>query len=521
MSQPAALVDDEPLTRLLASLRGAGLFLLLGVAALIGLFHVEAMNAVRTWIDSTAYNHCFLVVPIVIWLIWDRRFSLHGLAAAPLPVAALLIPPLAAVWLAAERLGIMEGRQLVALTMVEVLFLATLGWRLWRALMGPLLYLYFLVPFGEFLTPKLQDVTTWFTRHGLNLLGIPAYIDGYIIEIPEGTFFVAEACAGLRFLIASIAFGALYALMMYRSPFRRLAFILLSIAVPIVANGIRAMGIVVLGHILGSAEAGAADHIIYGWVFFSFVILLLILAGLPFREDSEPDPVNLSPMAPAQGGSLMGLAAAAGVVLLAAAGPLSVFALGQASASMPPLTLKPLDFSPACLNTGATITPPPGMIGQTMAQQVDCGGIVLNVLVEVFPPRSTAGPVGAEQKRLTRPTSPEDSSETVLAPGDNTVPSAWHIVASTEPAFVAAAAVWINGETFSPGMAMRLAMARTSVFGTAFAPVLVVVIPAANWTHVETAEKRRMAERIALFVRETPGIGDQIREISKRAGGGG
>ena len=157
---------------------------------------------------------------------------------------------------------------------------------------GPLLYLYFLVPFGEFLTPKLQDITTWFIGQGVDILGIPAYIDGYVIEIPQGTFFVAEACAGLRFLIASIAFGCLYALLMYRSPVRRGLFILASIIVPVVANGFRGLGIVVLGYMLNSAQAAAADHIIYGWVFFSFVILLLIVLGLPFRQDDRLYPVT-------------------------------------------------------------------------------------------------------------------------------------------------------------------------------------------------------------------------------------
>ena len=183
----------------------------------------------------------------------------------------------------------MEGRQLVAVSFAELLFLVVLGKRLWWAMAGPLLYLYFLVPFGEFLTPKLQDITTWFIRHGLEILGIPAYIDGYIIEIPQGTFFVAEACAGLRFLIASIAFGCLYALMMYRSPVRRGVFILVSIIVPIIANGFRGIGIVYLGYLLGGAQAAAADHMIYGWVFFSAVILLLIALGLPFRQDDISD----------------------------------------------------------------------------------------------------------------------------------------------------------------------------------------------------------------------------------------
>ena len=243
------------------------------------------MAAVHTWNISTAYNHCFLVIPIALYLLWDRRFDLVGIAPRPMPAALLLGLPLALVWLVAERLGIMEGRQLVAMSFVELLLLAVLGKRLWWAMAGPLLYLYFLVPFGEFLTPRLQDITTWFVRHGLDMLGVPAYIDGYIIEIPQGTFLVAEACAGLRFLIASIAFGCLYALMMYRGPVRRGLFILVSIVVPIIANGFRALGIVYLGYLLNSAQAAAADHIIYGWIFFSFVILVLIALGLPFRQD--------------------------------------------------------------------------------------------------------------------------------------------------------------------------------------------------------------------------------------------
>src|SRR5476649_2332503 len=273
----------------------------LGVALLLlgALFNKEVQAAVQTWDASTAYNHCFLVIPIALYLLWERRCDLVGITPRPLPVAVLLGLPLTLIWLVSERLGIMEGRQLVAVSFAELLFLAVLGKRLWWAMAGPLLYLYFLVPFGEFLTPKLQDITTWFIRHGLQILGIPAFIDGYVIEIPQGTFFVAEACAGLRFLIASIAFGCLYALMMYRSPVRRGLFILVSIVVPVIANGFRAIGIVYLGYVLGSAQAAAADHVIYGWVFFSAVILMLIALGLPFRQDELPTRSASSPGAAA------------------------------------------------------------------------------------------------------------------------------------------------------------------------------------------------------------------------------
>ena len=121
------------------------------------------------------------------------------------------------------------------------------------------------------------------------MLDIPFEADSFQITIPEGVFYVAEACAGLRFLIASVAFGVLYAVTMFSSPGRRACFIAVSCVVPVIANGVRALGVVVLGHVLGSAEAGAADHLIYGWIFFSLVIVLLAVAGLPFRQPFQAD----------------------------------------------------------------------------------------------------------------------------------------------------------------------------------------------------------------------------------------
>src|SRR5262249_29732051 len=160
--------------------------------------------------------------------------------------------------------------------MFQVTALTILGWRAYRALLAPLLYLYFLVPTGYFLVPTLQDVTSWFAVGGIKLVGIPVFSDGTFIEVPSGSFVVAEACAGLRFLIASVAFGVLFAVLMYRSYWRRAAFIALSIVAPIIANGIRAFGIIYASEMIGNPQAVEADHIIYGWGFFTLVTLLLI-----------------------------------------------------------------------------------------------------------------------------------------------------------------------------------------------------------------------------------------------------
>jgi EpsI family protein len=74
-------------------------------------------------------------------------------------------------------------------------------------------------------------------------------------------------------------------------------FIALSLTVPIGANGMRALGIIVLAHLEGSATAVEADHIIYGWLFFSLVILLLIAIGMAFVDKGDRRP-SVPPVLP-------------------------------------------------------------------------------------------------------------------------------------------------------------------------------------------------------------------------------
>ena len=529
---PTAISIDAPAREW----RRAGLAASLGALLLCALFHQEVLAAIRTWNDSTAYNHCFLVIPIALYLLWDRRSDLAGLLPRPAPTAILLGLPLAAVWLAAERLGIMEGRQLIAISFVELLLLALLGRRLWWAMAGPLLYLYFLVPFGEFLTPSLQDFTTGFIRHGLRIIGIPAYIDGYTIEIPQGTFFVAEACAGLRFLIASIAFGVLYALLMYRSPLRRGLFVLASMVVPVIANGFRGLGIVYLGYLLNSAQAAAADHIIYGWLFFSAVILLLIVLGLPFRQDHVPTRSAISPLDPAAASPpRAGVTAASGrwamaasrrgvmtpttrhfmaialaTLIVAALSPTLAAALTIATTT--PVAAPPvLDIGSGCsVHVIGTDDPAPS---QARTRRVICDGTAMDVTWQVFSSRITAAPLMAARRRLVMQADTEGHEEHWLATNDAT-PSAWRIITSPDPAFAVAVSVWVGGKPARPGLAMRLRMAIDSLLGSAFTPIVVTVTPAVDWRALQPAQRSEAAASLPAFLLSHPALDRGIEALS-------
>jgi exosortase A len=248
------------------------------------LFRDEAIGAIRVWIDSPTFNHCFLVLPISLFLIWQRRATLEDVSVRPDWRAAAVVLILSAAWLIASVVGVLEARQFVVMTIVEASLFGILGAAFYRKLLAPFLYLYFLVPTGAFLIPALQAFTAKFSVAGLHLLGIPVFSNGAVIEIPAGTFAIAEACAGLRFLIAAVAFGVFFALITYRSWIRRTIFIVLSAIVPVIANGFRALGLIAVAEWIGNPTAALADHVIYGWIFFSLVLMLLVFIGQCFSD---------------------------------------------------------------------------------------------------------------------------------------------------------------------------------------------------------------------------------------------
>jgi exosortase A len=318
-------VLDTPLPLLR---RRAGLWYLaagavaFGMAALCLLFHEAVIGAVRVWIDSRTFNHCFLIIPIAGYMIWQRRARFAALTPQPSWWGLALVPPLAMLWLLGHVASVLEAEQVALVAMLQALLLTCLGFRIYRAFLFPFLYLFLLVPSGEYLTAPLQDFTAGFILAGLRLLRIPVYSDGVLISIPNGDFQVAEACAGLRFLIASLAFGLLFAEQMYRSWWRRALFVALSVAVPVVANGCRALGIVLIGHWSDMRYATGVDHILYGWIFFSLVLLGLMWIGMRFREDGHrAEALAVAPVLAPRGAGPALVAASFLVLAIGAAAP--------------------------------------------------------------------------------------------------------------------------------------------------------------------------------------------------------
>jgi exosortase A len=255
------------------------------LSALWGTLYWDAIAAaVQTWWVSPTYSHCFFILPISAYLIWSKRHELACLRPIPYPPALWIALPAGAAWLLGNLASINEVQQFAAVALFQMIVWNIVGPSSYRTILFPCLFLFFLVPVGQYLVPPLQTLTSWFVSAGLSALGILHYTEGNVIELPNGRFEVAEACAGLRFLVSNIVLCTLFAYFAFRKWTKLVVFMVAAVTVPILANCLRALGIVLIAHWTDNKLAVGADHLVYGWGFSVVILLALFGIGAHFRD---------------------------------------------------------------------------------------------------------------------------------------------------------------------------------------------------------------------------------------------
>jgi len=298
-------VPAAPLSRTAIAL------LALALLAPFLLYFGTAQSIVSIWNSSETFAHGYVILPISLWLIWRKRENFSLYPPTPYAPALVLLAVLGAGWLAAQLGEVQVVSQYTFVAMLPVTALALFGPRLAGSFAFPLLFLLFAVPFGEVFVAPLIQFTADFTVWAVRATGIPVLRSGTRFELPTGNWSVVEACSGVRYLISSITLGSLYAYLTYRSTLKRTVFIAMSVVVPIIANGLRAYMIVMIGHLSGMELATGVDHLIYGWLFFGLVMFVMFWIGSYWREDTnEPAPAAQGAHRAAPGTAVPGSAAA-------------------------------------------------------------------------------------------------------------------------------------------------------------------------------------------------------------------
>lgn len=217
-------------------------------------------------------------------MIWTKRQQLSALSPATSWYGILIVFISILLWLLAKTISVQVVTQIALLGMVWGVVLGLLGTQVVKCILFPLAFLFFAVPIGEVFIPALMELTASFTVNALKLTGFPVYWEGMLFSIPSGNFEVAKACSGIRYLFATVMLGSLFAYLNYNRYWKRLLFITISLVLPVIANGLRAYGIVLIAHYSNMEYATGIDHFIYGWIFFGIVIFILFYVGGVWRD---------------------------------------------------------------------------------------------------------------------------------------------------------------------------------------------------------------------------------------------
>ncbi|GMM71791.1 exosortase A [Alteromonas gracilis] len=236
-------------------------------------------TVVEIWYGNEIFNHGFFIVPGAFYLIYLKRYELLSKPIQTSALSLAVIIPALLLYIIGIAGDIQLFLHAATFTLLPALIWLLIGTQAAKTIFFPLVFMLFSIPVGEQLIPYLQEIAADGSVALLHLSGVPLFRSGLYIEIPQGRFLVAEACSGVSFFIASFVIGSLYAYLNLVSAKRRAVFVAISLIFPVLANIVRVYGIILIAYWTDMEHAAGADHLIYGWFFFAFVIICLLGIG--------------------------------------------------------------------------------------------------------------------------------------------------------------------------------------------------------------------------------------------------
>lgn len=258
---------------------------ILSVIAVFTVYWPTVWSMITVWLESDTFTHGFIILPISVFLIWRKRQELAMVQPKPVSYGPLVLVIPGFIWLLGFLSDVQSVQQICFVAAIILVVWVLLGREVVKLLAFPLGYLFFAVPIGKFMVPMMIDFAAVFAVNALRMSGVPVFAEGTSFSTPGADWVVLEVCSGMRYLLAALVVGTLYAYLNYHSQLRRLLFVLVTVIFTFFASGMRVYIIVMIGHFVDMRYAKGFDHLFIGWVFFGIVMLILFWFGSLWRDD--------------------------------------------------------------------------------------------------------------------------------------------------------------------------------------------------------------------------------------------
>ncbi len=221
-------------------------------AAFWWVFHAELTRVVGRWMSDPSWSHGFLIPLFSLYFLNQHREDLLGMAPRPNYLGLLSLSVAIAFYLfnVVSPSGYAYFRALSIVAALGSICLLLGGWRLLRFAGLPVLYLLFAIPLPQryyvAITMPMRELAATVAAALLNLTrSVETSVTGVIIDIVylgeplEPSLNVAEACSGMRLLMAFLALGVAMAYLHERPFWQRSVLLLSAVPIAICCNVIR------------------------------------------------------------------------------------------------------------------------------------------------------------------------------------------------------------------------------------------------------------------------------------------
>jgi exosortase len=259
------------------------------------------------------YSHGLLVIPIAIWILWQRLAdakpeALSSTVPAPWWGWVCLAAVLAARAFAYDR-GLQQTENATILPALACLTWTFGGWPLLRQIWVAIAYLVFMIPLPQsvnnLITLPLQSIATTGSCFLLQLSGLWAIQQGNVINVdtPHGMtqLDVALACSGLKMLMTMTATVVAILILVPLATWKRIVLLVSVVPIALVSNIIRITTTGWCYYLLTGSNTKGWAHDVTGWFMMPLALVLVglelaVLAWLVPKEDEPAQKESILPM---------------------------------------------------------------------------------------------------------------------------------------------------------------------------------------------------------------------------------
>ena len=267
--------------------RNRVIFYGLWLALSLGFFWKPSVALLRFSLANDNASHVILIPFISGWLIYIKQKQIFRLVSFEYALAGVLfaISVVTYIWTLRSAPFWTQTDMLAGYVLAMVLlcisgFVLFFGKAALKSGRFPLLFLFLTIPFPD----ALLNHAIYFLRKGsadiaemiFDLVGVPAFREGFVFHLAHFNIEVAKECSGIRSSLALLILALVVGHLHLRPLWKQVVFVIAGLLIMVVKNGVRIATLAVLAEYVDPGFLYGRLHHGGGVVFFLLGLLLLL-----------------------------------------------------------------------------------------------------------------------------------------------------------------------------------------------------------------------------------------------------